>query len=249
MSKFDLEFKTPLMNAAGSLGFYPDLRGPVDFASLGAFVTNPISLKARKPARGERCLPFSGGFLMHSGYPNPGLNTVLRRYAKRWENSALPVLVHCLCQDTNDTYEMVNRLEGLPGVMGVELGLPPHVSINMACDMVNAAAGEIPVVVRVPLERAGELAYELGERVTLAAYSLSPPRGSLVGPDTGIVHGRLYGPAVFPLALYALQAVVESGHPVIAAGGIYSSRQVEIMLASGALAVQLDTVLWRGGYP
>jgi hypothetical protein len=30
---------------------------------------------------------------------------------------------------------------------------------------------------------------------------------------------------------------------------VYSSRDVEAMLAAGALAVQLDSVLWRGWQP
>jgi dihydroorotate dehydrogenase len=248
MPKFDLEFKSPLINAAGSLGFYPDLRSPIDFSSMGAFVTNPISLRPRKPAGGVRYLSYPGGFLMHTGYPNLGLSAVLRRFARRWENSPLPVLVNCLCQDINDTYEMVSRLEGLPGVMGVELSLPPHVSTDMACNMVDAATGEIPVIVRVPLERAGELSGDLGARTTLTAISLGPPRGSLVASHTGIVNGRLFGPSLFPMVLNTLQTIVEYGYPVIAAGGIYNHQQVDVMLANGAFAVQLDAVLWRGGY-
>jgi dihydroorotate dehydrogenase len=35
--------------------------------------------------------------------------------------------------------------------------------------------------------------------------------------------------------------------PVIGAGGVYSQAQVESMLAAGALAVQVDAILWRGG--
>ena len=40
----------PLMNAAGSMGFAPDLKLPLLWEEFGAFVTNPISIKPRKPA-------------------------------------------------------------------------------------------------------------------------------------------------------------------------------------------------------
>ena len=50
----------PLMNAAGSLGFAPDMRTPVDMSKLGAFITNPISLGPRSPAQGKRFPGVSG---------------------------------------------------------------------------------------------------------------------------------------------------------------------------------------------
>ncbi len=43
-----------------------------------------------------------------------------------------------------------------------------------------------------------------------------------------------------------IQEMVEGKIPVIAAGGIYRPRQIKTMLTAGAIAVQLDTVLWRG---
>jgi dihydroorotate dehydrogenase (NAD+) catalytic subunit len=81
-----------------------------------------------------------------------------------------------------------------------------------------------------------------------AAISLGPPRGAIPGPDAALVHGRLYGPALFPLALAAIKTIKEIGLPVIGAGGVYRSQDVEIMLSAGASAVQLDSVLWRGDY-
>ncbi len=62
------------------------------------------------------------------------------------------------------------------------------------------------------------------------------------------MHGRLFGPAVFPIALASLQEVVKTGVPVIAAGGVYEPWQVKAFLEVGASAVQLDTVLWSLGW-
>ena len=68
----DLQIPSPWLNAAGMLGFAPGKPWPFD-APQGAFVTNPVSLKPRTPA-GNRCLlPYPGGFLLHTGLPNPGL--------------------------------------------------------------------------------------------------------------------------------------------------------------------------------
>ena len=245
MNKFDLSFDPPLMNAAGTLGFSPDPHGPIDLAQLGAFVSNPISLAPRSPASGTRWLPYPGGFLLHTGYPNSGLKQVIRRYASRWARSPLPVLAHLLAGDPGQVARMVARLEELPGLAGFEVGLPPDSDTFGAIEFARAASGELPAVLRLPFERALELTPALLD-VGLAGISLAPPRGALPGPDGALVHGRLYGPALYPQTLATLRALTGTGLPVFAAGGVYQRAQVESLLAAGASAVQLDTVLWRG---
>lgn len=250
--KFDLAFDPPWMNAAGSLGFAPDRHGPIDLARLGAFVTHPISLEARSPAHGVRYIAYPGGFLLHTGYPNPGLRMILRRYAEAWERSPIPVLVHLLCQRVEELLQAVRRLEGLPGVAGLELGLPPEIEAGQAAALVQAATGELPVIVRLPLERAVELGQALTKTNVkpegLTAFSLGPPRGSLPAPDGELARGRLYGPAIFPQALAAVKALSGLGVPVIGGGGVYRVEQAQAMQTAGAAAVQLDAVLWRSGW-
>lgn len=251
MPKYELVLDHPVMNAAGMLGFAPDPHSPVELANMGAFVTNPVSLAPRNPAGGARLRIFSGGFLLHTGYPNPGLKSVLRRFAGQWARSPKPVIVHLLAQDVVEISKMVRMLEGIEGVMGIEIGLPPLVTPQLATKFIQAALGELPVVIRIPLEQVSQLIpILLGSGATAA--SLAPPRGAL--PEyvdesvPAINRGRLYGPAIFPLALAAVQILAASGIPTIGAGGIYHQKQVEVMLAAGAQSVQLDTVLWRGGF-
>ena len=117
----------------------------------------------------------------------------------------------------------------------------------MAVDLVQAAVGELPLIVRAPVERAGEIAGSLAES-PVSAISLAPPRGALRDAEGRLVRGRLFGPAVFPLALAGVQEAVESGVPVIAAGGVYEPEQVEAFLEAGAIAVRLDAVLWSLGW-
>jgi dihydroorotate dehydrogenase (NAD+) catalytic subunit len=245
MAKYGLTFEKPLINAAGSLGFAPDHRSGYDLERLGAFVTNPASPGRRTPAHGTRYLPFSGGFLMHTGYPNPGLKAVLRRYAPQWRRQSLPVWVHLLAQGVDEIAQMVRLLEEVEGVAGLEVGLAADVTPVAAQAFTRAACGELPVVVRLPLERASQLAGGVLD-AGAAAISLGPPRGALPDSAKGMVSGRLYGPAIFPLALEMVRSLVRAGVPVIGAGGIYQAEQVQAMLAAGAIAVQLDAVLWRG---
>jgi len=249
--KFDLAFTPAYMNAAGSLGYAPATHGPVDLARLGAFITNPVSWARRTPAHALRYADYPGGFLLHTGHPNPGFKTVMRRYGPVWRRAPVPVIVHLIPASPEEATRMARQLEGLPGVGGVEIGLPPETEPGAAVEMARAAAGELPVVLRLPLARAVALAKAVSvdrAGADVAAFSLCPPRGALPTPDGKLAFGRLYGPGVFPLALATVQEMAAAGLPVIAAGGIYTQEQAQTMLNAGALAVQLDTVLWRGEF-
>ena len=119
---------------------------------------------------------------------------------------------------------MVNRLEGITGIIGFELGLPPHADFGLAREMIQASAHELPVIVRIPLDQVTSLADALrSERDSLdiAAISLGPPRGCLPASKNTLAQGRIYGPAVYPQALACLQYLVKSGWKVIGAGGVY----------------------------
>jgi len=156
----------------------------------------------------------------------------------------VPIIAHLLADGEADLAEMVRMLEGVEAVAAVEISLPPGESIEGVSRLVAAAAGELPLIVRLPLGEAEALA-----RVCMAggaaAVSLGPLRGALPGAGGKLLHGRLYGPGLFPQALETVQALARAGIPIIGAGGIYRREQVEIMLAAGAIAVQLDSVLWR----
>jgi len=120
--KRDLYFSKPLMNAAGSLGFAPDFRSLGDFGSLdtfGAFVTNPFSLRPRLPTTQPAMIEYPGGFLLHTGLPNPGLKAGLKRYAAKWIRSELPVIVHLMADRPEETQSMVHMLEEIENVMAV----------------------------------------------------------------------------------------------------------------------------------
>ena len=60
------------------------------------------------------------------------------------------------------------------------------------------------------------------------------------------MRGRLYGPALLPLLLHTLARWVERlPVPIIACGGVASPEDARACLALGAVAVQVDALLWR----
>ncbi|HTP03339.1 MAG TPA: nitronate monooxygenase [Anaerolineales bacterium] len=242
MPKRDLVFQNPMMNGAGALGFAPDLRGPVPWAELGAFITNPISLRSRRAAAAPALLEFQGGFLLHTGLPNPGFRSVIRQYARRWKDAPMPVIVHLLADRPDETRRMVQALEGAENVMAVELGFAPLLAGDIILLVVEMCSGELPLIVSLPAEQV----LELGSRALqsgAAALSIAPPRGA-ISRDGALVTGRLFGPSLLPRTLDVVHSAAHSGFPVIGAGGICSKADTDAMLAAGALAVQVDSALW-----
>lgn len=245
MIRQDLFLASPYLNAAGTLGFAPPARWPIP-EPPGAFITNPISINPRSPAGERASLPFPGGFLLHTGYPNPGLNRVLKRYGERWAQSDLPIWVHLLASDPGELQHMIRRLEGVEGVMAVELGLPPWLKGEDALAFLQGAYGELPLVVNIPITSAGEPWIAKLPELGASAIALGAPRGTLVTDSGRPVNGRLFGPALLPLAIAAVQAVRRLGMQVIAGAGIFRPGDAQTLRDAGAWAVQLDSVLWRG---
>jgi len=233
------------MNAAGMLGFAPDSKGLVDISAFGAFITNPISRSPRKPAGGTRFLAYPGGFLLHTGLPNPGLSEVIRRYGARWARSPIPVILHLLTQGPDELAIMVERLEMVEGVMGIEVGLPPDATSELAYQMAQAAIGELPVIVRVGLDISEDIVQTIID-VGVSAISLGAPRGTMLGDSGAQVSGRLYGPGIFPMALRTVEKFSGLGIPIIGGGGVYQTSEIDAMLKAGASAVQVGAALWKG---
>jgi len=243
-----LDLKSPWLNAAGSLGYAPDAHGPIPLSDLGAFVTNPISLRPRRVAAGTRLFEHAGGVLLHTGMPNPGLANSIRRYAAKWARAGMPIIPHLIAEQADEVRKLVPRFEELDNILAIELGLDRRVGQTLAIDLVKAAMGELPLIARVPLERTMQLAEGLMQTGAVA-ISLGPPSGALMsGTTASLHHGRLYGSAIYPQALAVVEGLAAAGIPVIGAGGVADRAQGVAMLAAGAFAVQLDIALWKGDW-
>jgi dihydroorotate dehydrogenase (NAD+) catalytic subunit len=247
--KRDLYFSKPIMNAAGSLGFAPDSRLGISLDALGAFVTNPFSLHPRTPAAKPAVIQHSGGFLLHTGLPNPGLNSGLKKYSAKWSRADLPIIVHLMADRPEETQRMVRTLESQENVMAVELGFAPLLADDIIMLTLEMCLGEIPLIFSLPIEQV----LSLGPRLiqgSAQAISISAPRGALPVPltPTPLVTGRLYGPSLFPQTLETVYSASKIGLPIIGAGGVWTKENADAMLSVGALAVQVDAVLWGNNW-
>jgi dihydroorotate dehydrogenase (NAD+) catalytic subunit len=254
--KRDLYFNKSLMNAAGSLGFAPDSRAGIPLDSFGAFVTNPFSLRPRLPAAKPQSIEYPGGFLLHTGLPNPGLKVGIEKYAVRWDKSDLPIIIHLMADRPEETQNMVRMLETQENIMAAELGFAPLLAVDILLLTLEMCVGELPLIFSLPVEQVLSLGPRLIQEGA-QAISISAPRGALPltsGPPTltgtrpigrgELITGRLYGPSLFPKSLETVYSAAKLGLPIIGAGGVWNKENADAMLAAGALAVQVDAALW-----
>lgn len=241
--KRDLYFSKPLMNATGSLGFAPDSRTGIPLDAFGAFVTTPFSLRPRLPAAKPELVEYPGGFLLHTGLPNPGLNAGIKKYAARWDKSALPIIVHLMADRPEETQRMVRMLETQENVMAAELGFAPLLADDILILTLEMCLGELPLIFSLPVEQV----LSLGPRLIQGgaqAISISALRGALPADNSSLITGRLYGPSLFPKSLETVYSAAKLGFPIIGAGGVWNKENADAMLSAGALAVQIDAALW-----
>ena len=245
--KRDLYFSKPFMNAAGSLGFTPDLRAGISLDSFGAFVTNPLSLRPRLPTAQPAVIEYPGGFLLHTGLPNPGIHGALKKYSAKWTRSDLPIIVHLMADRPEETQHMVRLLETQENVMAVELGFAPLLANDILMLTLEMCVGEIPLIFSLPIEQV----LSVGPRLIqdgAQAISISAPRGALTTDHSSLITGRLFGPSLFPQTLETVQSAAKLGIPIIGAGGVWSKENAGTMLSVGALAVQVDAALWNPAF-
>lgn len=248
--KRGLSLKGPIMPATAILGYSDAYRRLIPLDALGALITNPITARPRQGAVPPRALRIPGGLWMHTGLQNPGIAAVIRRHHKRWEHSPVPVIAHVVGVNVDEVAACLERLSGIEAVAGVELGLPDSLAIDEAME-ITAAAREncsLPLIVKLPLWRASDLAPLMAELGVVDALTVAAPPRGVVWHQGRALTGRLYGPATLLQALWMLRQVaaqIQGTIPLIGCGGIHSANDVFAMFDAGAVAVQVDSYIWK----
>ncbi len=246
--KQPLQLANPVLAASGTVGFAGEYGKLIDLSKLGAIVTNPVTLKPRHAAVGTRVVPLDSGVLIHTGYPNPGINRVIRTYAPAWKTSACPVIVHLAATSPDDIGKCILALEGVEGVAAIEIGLSDDATVRDVRLIVSNALEhtDLAILLRIPLSNGGALAVAAQEAGAGAVVIAAPPRGTARDPISGqMIGGRVFGPWVKSLALRAVgHAASLVTIPIIGTGGIHNPDDAREMIAAGARAVQVDSITW-----
>lgn len=254
----------PILVASGTFGYGVEYGDVVDVDRLGAICCKGTTLKARIGNPTPRVTETPGGMLNSIGLQNPGVDAVIAKYAATWAAWKVPVIVNVAGESVHDYVEVARRLEGVPGIAGIELNIScPNVGkggLQFAIDA--GAAGEVtaavrratdlPLLVKLspnvadirPIARAiaDAGADALTAINTLSGIAVAPGRQR---PLLGNTYGGLSGPAVKPVALRVVYEAAQAVKiPVVAIGGVTELADVLDFLAVGAVAVQVGTAIF-----
>jgi dihydroorotate dehydrogenase (NAD+) catalytic subunit len=247
-SKNSLVVESPVMNAAGTLGFGDEYRDLLDLDTLGAFVTNPLTYTHWNPATGTRVVPLEAGVLVHTGLPNPGLKKVIEQHRAVWERMPMPVIAHAVINNADEVQRCMTLLDREAIIAAVEMGLSDEISPRETEWYIRAAVERLekPLLARLPFGASVDHFSAAIDGGADALVFCSPPRGTARDQAGRLVAGRIYGPLVKPIVLRMVGQLARRfpDIPVIGAGGIHTPQDARDFLEAGAAAVQVDSVTW-----
>ncbi|HEY4025195.1 MAG TPA: dihydroorotate dehydrogenase [Candidatus Dormibacteraeota bacterium] len=252
--------KTPVMAASGTFGYGTEV--PLcDRTCLGGMVSKGIFLRPRPGTPAPRIVETPSGMLNAIGLQGPGVDALIRDYAPLWANWDFPVLVNVNGETVEEYGELAARLDGVPGVAGVEVNIScPNVREGgmffgndpSAAAAVTAAVRrrtrlpvwvkltpavtDIAVVARA-CEQAGADALSAVNTFVGMSFDLGTGR-----PRLAFGTGGLSGPAIRPLAVHLAHRTARAvSIPVVGIGGIATAADAMEFLLAGCRAVQVGT--------
>jgi len=244
----------PILNASGCLDA---LTAPEVAKSLDAFVTKTVTPLAREGNPPPRIAETEHGMLNSIGLQNPGIDAFVREHLPRLARLGVPLWVSVGGFSADDFALLCEPLDDLAEVEVIELNLScPNVeeAPETASELVAAARAATGKPLYAKLSPATSDIAETARAVAeVGADGLSLVNtirgleldGKTLRPKLAPGSGGYSGPALRPIALacvYACARAVEI--PIVGMGGIRSGRDAVELVAAGASAVALGTVLF-----
>lgn len=251
----------PVMTAAGTFGYGIEYSQLVDIQRLGAIVCKGTTLKPWEGNPQPRLVETASGLLNSVGLQNIGVEAVVKDKAPVWAGWQVPVIVNIAGETVEEYAKVAARLEGVAGISGVEVNIScPNVASGgmefgtnpkAAAEVTAAvkAVSSLPVMVKLSpnVTDIGEIASAVGEAGADAITMINTVRGMAIDanrdkPSLGNIVGGLSGPAIKPIALYAVYKVAGIVDvPIIGCGGISCADDALEFIMAGASAVQVGT--------
>ena len=261
-----VRLRSPIATASGTFGYGLEFADVVDLSRLGALFTKGLSLRPHEGNPPPRICETPSGMLNAIGLQNVGVEAFVREKLPKLREADACVFANVWGDEEGDYVEIVRRLDGVPGLAGVELNIScPNVSKGgmlfgnspgLTRSLVSKvrAATAMPLVVKLSpnapdLVESARAAREAGADIlslvnTFVGMSIDPETGR---PRLSFGTGGLSGPAIRPLAVRMVYQVHRAmpDVPIWGIGGISELSDVLEFLSAGASAVQVGTANFR----
>lgn len=244
----------PMLNASGCLDA---LVAPGVARELDAFVTKTVTPLPREGNPPPRIAETAGGMLNSIGLQNPGIEAFLRDHLPKLEEIGVPVWVSVGGFSATDFEHVCGLIDGCDAVATIELNLScPNVeeAPETAAELVSASRTATSKPLYAKLSPGtwdiAETARAVSDAGADGLSLVNTIRGLELDaatrrPKLALGPGGYSGPALRPIALacvYACASAVEL--PIVGMGGVSSGEDALDLVAVGASAVALGTVLF-----
>lgn len=254
-----VRLRTPVLNAAGVMGFGASYADYFDLDVLGALVTRSVTARPCLGNPRPRLYEAPSGVLHAVGFQNGGIDSFIRVFYKKLEELSVPVVLS-LYGAPGELAEMCEKARPLGRIAAVEVNafitpgdyyaLGERAYYDRLARQVEACAGcGKPVWAKLmpmagDIVRAAKAAEAAGARAAVCcnafwAKALDPASGAsrLSAEAAG-----LSGPAIKPIALFlAARVAGETGLDVVGCGGIMNEADAREYLRAGAKAVAVGS--------
>jgi dihydroorotate dehydrogenase (NAD+) catalytic subunit len=238
-----------LLNASGCLDA---LTAPEVARTLDAFVTKTITPEPREGNPPVRIAETESGMLNSIGLANPGRDRFLADVLPRLRELGLPIWVSVGGFSAAEYAATCERLEDVT------------IELNLSCPNVDEAPEGAAAIVAACREATGlplyaklsPAAWDIAEHARAAEHAgadglslVNTIRGLALDrnlrPTLGRVTGGYSGPALKPVALAAVYACASAVElPIVGMGGVTTGLDALELIAAGASAVGLGTILF-----
>lgn len=256
-----LSLANPVIAASGTFGYGLEFAPFVDLDRLGGFSTKGLSLLPRVGNPAPRVVETPSGMLNAIGLENIGLEAFLKEKLPRLKKYKTRVLVNFFGDTVEEYVAMAKALDSVEGIAGLEMNIScPNVEQGgvffssqprIAAQVVAAVRKVTEQFLIVKLSPNVTDIKEIASQVEAAGADALSVINTFVGMSMDLGTGKPYlanttgglsGPAIKPLALWAVYQTVRTVKiPVIGIGGIGSADDALEFLMAGASAIQIGT--------
>lgn len=264
-----IELSAPTLTASGTCGYGPEYADVLDYRQLGAFTTKSVTRHERPGNEPQRIVEVRAGMLNAIGLANVGVERFIAEKLPFIRTMPCPVLVNVAGYKIEDYVDVCSALDAHHDCLaGIELNVScPNVADGLMFGTDPTLLREVTAACKRALPHL-KLVVKLSPNVTdiarlaTAAIDGGADALSLINTYVGLaidvnrkapmlanVTGGLSGPAIKPLALYAVHRVYRTVAqaakiPIIGMGGVQSTRDALEFLLAGASAVAVGTALF-----
>ncbi len=256
-----IAMKNPVTVASGTFGYGQEYAELFDISRLGAVTVKGIRACPWPGNPLPRHTEVPGGMINAIGLQGPGVEAFIRDDMPFLAERNVPTIVNIWGTSVEEYAQVAARLEGVPGVCGLELNVScPNVKeggasfgtrVETFTEVVRAvrAATTLPILPKlapnVPdvrpfvlaAQEAGANAVSLINTLPGMAVDLETRRPVLANRV-----GGLSGAGIHPIALkHVWEAAQVADIPILAMGGIFSARDALDFILVGATAVAVGT--------